>query len=410
MKYLYLLTAIVLFTQLRGGVLIAMPLLLIFFNKIQPFYPAGKKFVVLFSLFFISALTGILMGWTTYSGVLLSAWLFLPILRCFYATPRPVYKNVTLYSFIKSTYPVLLVIDLIGLLVWLKVKGDEFGIAYGRHYEYVHGLAVVNLMYFFYYVSQIVYKNKSRKNIFLAILFFLSFTFCDFGLGWVTFFLTILAYLLLHINIKNILLLTAVIGLGGIFLQSDRFSYERQNINNVKLNQEDARKVLMFYETGNLYKENLLIPILGTGPGGYNSRSAVLLSGDSDNIFTKILGHQYPVFYQKYIYILWNKDFVSQDSYTDGTRNKPYSSFVAIFCEHGLIFGVIFFFCFFYRIYKFYQLEKKNSIYFYLVFLNIFMLISCIIHEWIVSTEFVLFLIINYIAICDLNRINKKGI
>lgn len=38
------------------------------------------------------------------------------------------------------------------------------------------------------------------------------------------------------------------------------------------------------------------------------------------------------------------------------------------------------------------------------------MLISCIIHEWIVSTEFVLFLIINYIAICDLNRINKKGI
>lgn len=115
----------------------------------------------------------------------------------------------------------------------------------------------------------------------------------------------------------------------------------------MKLNQEDARKVLMFYETGNLYKENLLIPILGTGPGGYNSRSAVLLSGDSDNIFTKILGHQYPVFYQKNIYILWNKDFVSQDSYTDGTRNKPYSSFVAIFCEHGLIFGVIFFFCFF---------------------------------------------------------------
>ncbi len=405
MKLLYLLTAIVLFTQLRGGVLLVMPLILLYFNKIQPYHTAEKKVVILFCLFFISAFVGIMMGWTTFSGVFLSIWLFLPILRCFYARPRfNPQKKITIQSFIKTTQPILFIVNFIGLIIWLKQHGDEFGIAYGRHFEYVHGLALVNLMYFFYYIVQIFYNKKSRKNIILAILFFISFALCDFGLGWVTLFLTILTYMLLNINFKYALLFICTISLAYIALQTDKFSYEKQNIDNVILNPDDARKAIMFYETKDLFNENPLITLLGTGAGGYNSRASILLTNDSDNIFNKILGSQSPQFYQKYIYPLWNKSFVSQSDFTDGTRNKPFSSFVAIFCEQGIIFGFILFFSFIQRIYTYHRQEKKNSILTYLVLINLFMFISCIIHEWMISTEFILFLIINYISLCELRQ------
>lgn len=405
MKRLYLLTAIILFTPLRGGVLLIMPLILLYFNKIQPYYPVMWKVVSLFCLFFISAFIGILMGWTTFPNILLSTWLFLPILRCFYARPKTIFRRkITIQSFIETTQPILLIIDLIGLFAWLKFHGDEFGMAYGHHYEYVHGLALVNLMYFFYYISQIIYNKRSRKNIILTILFFISFTLCDFGLGWVTLILTILAYMLLNINFKYTLLFIFTISIAYFFLQTDKFSYERQNIDNAFIKPDDARKAIMFYEIKDLFNENPLITLLGTGPGGYNSRATILLTKDSNNIFNKILGKHNPQFYQKYIYPLWNTTFVSQDAFTDGTRNKPYSSFVAIFCEQGLIFGTIILFSFIHRIYIYHRQEKKNSILLYLVFLNLFMLISCIMHEWMISTEFVLFLIINYIAVCDLHQ------
>lgn len=368
-----------------------------------------KIYTVLIFLFLLSSVVGILEGTTSKENVLLSAWLFLPILYLFYAHPISRFNTASFYSYFKISEKILLIVDFIGLIVWISTNFgvDMMGAAYGSHYEAVHGLAMVNVMYALYYIALIRKKEFKKRHLTKFIIIVLSFIFCDYGLGVLIIASTVTILLLLERKFKYLLLL-AILSISSTFIFiSDLFSYNRENIDSAIYDQDNARKVIMYYNSVNLLAKEPEIAIFGTGPGGYNSRTTALLSGNNSNIFTDFLGVHQPKYYKEDIWPLWNNLLVSFDDHTDGTRNKPYSSFVAMVAEYGFIFSLIIIYTVFKRIKSIQKKKSKFVLDYYILYLDIFMFIACLVHEWMVCTEFIVYLLLRFFASKQI-KINEK--
>ena len=179
------------------------------------------------------------------------------------------------------------------------------------------------------------------------------------------------------------------------------------NIRNVELfmsaedAQDNARKRVMYSNFFDLMYSDFSVDVIGVGPGGYNSRICFLLNDDSDNIFTTVLGHHMPPYHKNDIYPLWNRAFVSFEAFTDGARNKPFSSIVAFGAEAGLIFLFLFSLFWFRSMNTFRKLSRKDGDYLYLFLLNVFMFLLLITEYWFESSEFILFLIIQNTLIAN---------
>jgi hypothetical protein len=286
---------------------------------------------------------------------------------------------------------------------------DAFGFAYGDHFNRVHGLAIINAILSFYYLSKILAKDNSKKDIFNFLFFFTSFVFCFYGLGLICIIITFAIYVLTQFNLKQFIIATSIL-IGVFFIinktNSGNINYIEYNVTSFASDDiENApRKLLLFYQYYNFITESPSIAIVGTGPGGYNGRIAFLLNNDSDNIFTKIFGHKMPFYHQNGAYMLWNEDTVSLENYTDGTRNKPFSSMISIFAENGIIFGIIFTIFFIGQILK--TVNKKDSIYIFLLLSYSYMFLLLILDMWIESSEFLYFALLHFFVLNTLrNRV-----
>lgn len=384
-----------LLTMLRGALLMVMPFIPIYVRNIFEYKVSGK-YKILLGLFIVSSIVGLLLGTTYLPNVLLSAWIFLPILYLFCIKPDSVCVRENqrgLPNVIEYSIPVILIVCVVGFLVWVGKRGDEFGTAYGRHYEYVHGLALILAFYIFYYFAKIEQRVYNKYDIVCFLLFFGSFVLCDFGLGWICLAITMAIYFLRRFSLKSILIgVLAFLG-GYMVLLQTNIGYIEENIDSFFYNQDNARKSIMFAQTTEVLNENLFIVIVGAGPGSYNGRSQMLLTKDSDNPIVSVLGQSESPLYVKYIKPLWNSSFVSQQAYSDGTRNKPFSSFVSILVEYGVFFYVMILFLWIKRMRYFYCNMKNCWEYQSLYMMNLFMFVSCLLHEWFATTEMLFFLI-----------------
>lgn len=242
-------------------------------------------------------------------------------------------------------------IDILGAFFYFVVfkGGDEFGYAYGVHFQYVSGLAMMNAVMILYYALYILEsKERISKNTYLWLLFFIiSFVFCFFGLGLLCLALAFGFYFCSKVSLKKIIYGFIAISVFVVLLfksGTEIIEYNNRNIElavdairNPRLYAYDARKVLMFSNYIDMIEDEPLLFLTGTGAGGFNSRVSFLLNRDSNNEFTKIFGHHMPYYHSKNIYPLWNNKIVSFDEHTDGTRNKPFSSLLAILAEGGII-------------------------------------------------------------------------
>lgn len=367
---------------------------------------ASIKFCLL--LFFISSIINLIQENCDIRGIAITIWLFIPLLILFLSSVKKANYSVNLHKLAHNGDYLMITINLVGNLCALSGfnKGNP-SLLYGNHYEMVHGLAICNIMFAAYHLSFILTKKGNAKNYILTIFYFISFIIDQFGLGILAFFSAVLFWLIIQGKIKYYSILICTIFLGTIALSSKYFSYIDDNINHGINDQDNARKVIMFKSTEEILRNNLNVVIFGVGPGGYNSRMEQLLNKDANNPFTKILGQQEPRFYKEYIYPLWNKSFVSQSTYTDGTRNKPFSSLIAILIEFGVPFFLIVYVYWIYKIIRYQRRSKGSQLYTFLTLLNIHMLTQSIVHEWFVCTEFLFYLVLE---IYTLNEIKKRNI
>lgn len=404
-------------SPLRAVIILITPLLpLALKNLFQGEF--NKDIIILYSLIGISSMIGLFRGYIDFANFILYIWICFPIVYLMFCDIRKVKPLVTWNTFLKSLRFWLIIIDLGGFICRFIVfrTVDDFGYLYGTHFKGVSGLSVVNAYVMLYYLSYILKGNISKKIILNFLFFFFSFIFCFSGLTVLTFAITIVIYLIANIKLRNLFKILIVLILSIIVLTytaKDILDYNKKNIElflDKDDSQNNARKRVMYYNFYELITTDMSVIFTGVGPGGYNSRTCFLINDDSDNIFTKLLGHHMPKYHNEYIYPLWNSDLVSYDSYTDGARNKPFSSFVAFGAEIGIIFLIIFYLFWFKRINKM-RIESKNDTdYLYLFLLNTFVCLLLLTEYWFESSEFILYIIIQNIIISNKKYLNIKSI
>ncbi len=360
----------------------------------------------------ISSVVGLLYDTTDISHILLSFWILLPIFFLLFSEPQKANAYlIQLLPYIKRVFLyITIIVNIIGAYRWLtSPQIDIFGYGYGmNHYETVHGLAMVDTYFLLYFVINALTKGFNRQNV-LCILFFCFCIYgCQYGLGLICIFITGIVMLIYAKQVKSLLVLCVMLLIGIYALNTDTFAYERENIEKAQKG-EDSRKVTMFMDFLKLETEDFNFVLFGTGAGGYNSRAANLLSRDTKNVFTYLLGNSsQPPYYKKYIYSLWNKKFVSQASHTDGTRNKPYSNLISLWAEFGIVFFAVFIWLYYEQVKK--VLQYKYSHRFeatYLLALDVFMIISLVSHLWLETSEFVLYCLIRWMMMVQIKFVSN---
>ena len=399
-----LLSLILLLSPARAITVFLLPLIMyLLIPRFHSHLKYKQCIAILMTIYVLSSLYGLATETTSLGGVILSSIIFLPmILFLFYEPSCSIDKKELYNKLAKPFLYFLLAIDILGCIYKLSHGGvDDYGWAYGKHYEYVHGLAMINTFVFLWFVMKLLYSHLSRKEWLIFGMIAISIIGCGYGLGIICLFLTFVV-LLCRLGKRKSLLVLCLLLIGVYEVsKSPNLEYERENIA-LAMDNVDVRKITMFHEFISLLKDDNQIFIIGTGPGGYNSRSALLLSGDNQNFVNKALGNIQPVYYKKYIYPLWNRTFVSQAAHTDGTRNKPFSSFVSIWAELGVFFLALFAFIYVRQIRQLRKYKRHKVEYYFLLSLDIFMVISLISHLWFETTEFMIYCLIRFFTIMSL--------
>lgn len=370
----------------------------------------NKKVSILYCIIIVSSLIGLLRGYVDFANVVLYLWICFPIIYLLFGDVKgSVSSAVSWDALFRSLRWWLIIIDVCGFICRFIIfrTVDDFGFAYGTHFKGVSGLCVVNAFMVLYYLSHLLRSEVSKSNINNFLFFFCSFIFCYSGLTAITFVITIIIYFILNIKPKNLIKAVILFLFGLIVLMYSAKEIIYYNIRNVELfmsaedAQDNARKRVMYSNFFDLMYSDFSVDVIGVGPGGYNSRICFLLNDDSDNIFTTVLGHHMPPYHKNDIYPLWNRAFVSFEAFTDGARNKPFSSIVAFGAEAGLIFLFLFSLFWFRSMNTFRKLSRKDGDYLYLFLLNVFMFLLLITEYWFESSEFILFLIIQNTLIAN---------
>jgi hypothetical protein len=359
---------------------------------------------ILLFLFLLSSLFGLIHSTTLIPNVLLSWYIVVPLIIFITVEPSSYpYRAKELYTCIVSiSTKILYVINVLGFGYYIKTRwADGLGWAYGSHFDTVHGLAVVDMLLFFHYLSLFLVGNRNKNIISNLLFFFISFIFCGYGIGVICFFFTFVSFLFLKKNLKYILYI-GIFGIFGIFfldrLSPGNISYIQSNVNKFfDSNHEDARKVDMYVSYIDLLEQYPQYSILGVGVGGYNGRVACLLSKNANNIFTSVFGHQMPVYYTKNIYPLWNNELLSHNS-QDGSRNKPFSSFISVFAEYGMVFGIIFFGFLIKLFLRNFRQSPKNQFSWFILLSTSYMIALLISNTWLESSEFFFYALLIFFA------------
>ena len=355
---------------------------------------------VLLLLFAVSSCAGLVVHTTTLYSVLLSCIVFLPVLVLRFATPA-VMKSRRMHSAARAFLITLLVIDALGLCFFLAYGGDEFGMPYGRHYEYTHGLGMVNTFVLLWYVMKFFYGEMKVLDWCIAAFIAIAWLCCQYGLGFVCLILTFVILLLTARKFKVLLFSALALAGAYLLLQTANFSYERENIHKLS-RRTDARKLVMFDRFVSLLRNDPQVLVLGTGAGGYNGRVAQLLCGENDNTLNHYLGKVEPKYYKQDIYPLWNHLFVSQRKFNDGTRNKPFSSAVSLWAENGLLFFLLFCWLWVAQMRRLRYFRSDRVSYNYLLALDIFMFISLVSHMWLETSEFLVYILIRHTVLSNI--------
>lgn len=404
-KYLYIFISLMFLTPLRALTTYIMPIFVIMFMtraKIK-FNKKSKIFLVFVVL---STLFGIVQETTYVQNVFDFYWRYIPIM-IFALTLYKVkcYKAFDLDKFVNISSKILIIIDILGYLFYFLTNSGEdgFGRAYTTHFQGVHGLAMVNVIYFFYYFSKLMYEYDKRILL-KSFFFFASFFFCFYGLGFVIFILCMSIFLVLKYlkKLKALILILSVAAVSAIIVNRINPHFFEYTLINLTIGDEDdleqRRKLLLFMNYEEYFNKEFPLSLIGTGPGGFCSRTAFDFNVEGGNKVANLIGHTMPIHHKEYVYPLRNKWVTSFEEGTDGTRNQPFSSILSILAELGIVPAFIFVGFYILLLIRFYINSKKNYLYTYLFLANLFFIICSTIEMWIESTEFLFLLIFNLIV------------
>ena len=403
-------------TELRSVITLAMPIFVVVLSHFMFNVKATCENLLCLVLSCISAMVGIISGNIDFANVIIYYWLAFPLLYLYLCKIEYDRRTISWNLFWPVLCNVVIIVDVLGLFS-LLIFGtpDDFGRAYGLHFKGVSGLSMVNGMLSLYYLAKYLRKKANRQDIVMMIVFLMGSVLCFSGLTLLTYTFTLILYFVFSASIRKIIAVIPFVAIIGYLLTKSALGIMEYNINNVMIlanedqREENARKTVMFQRFVTLNEKHpLMILTTGVGTSGYNSRSCFLINKDANNIFTSVLGHHMPKYHGQDIYPLWNNGIIKM--YTDGARNKPFSSLISIWAETGFVFFVILSFVWFKRLRFYFIKSKVDSEFLFLFLLNLFVYFLLLTEYWLESSEFLLFIILQSLLIAKKTRIRKLKI
>lgn len=363
-KFFIGIIVLLLLSFLRSALIVLMPLIAVVYGflfkvKISP-QILGIFFLIIFcgawvSFFYVEEFnTG---------NFILSLYIISPLLFLFFsASSVDLQKTNKSYfdyfiTFVSSWLLLSNGIGFVQLLIHNSIKEDDAFVGlYGDHGLGVHTLCIINFLMCTYYF--LLYKKKNTwVNLSLAIFFLISGIVSFYGLGLLVFLAALVLYnLSLRSLIRSVFISVFIIvsvAMGLYFIKPKVFIYNYDNLKmavaflrgDVKENtsKQIPRKIMVYKNYFSLYTTNPTLFLFGSGPGTFNSRTSFLLNGDYSK--NKLIEAVFSVKEPKYAligaYPLWNSKLVKAASFTDGTRNQPFSSLIAVLSEYGFIFFLV---------------------------------------------------------------------
>jgi len=299
---------------------------------------------------------------------------------------------------------------------------DSFTGLYGSSGFGSHTLSIINLMVSVYYF----YSKKYFKFMLFLICGILGF----YGLGLMVFllafFLVFLSNLYKYWRTFAMVVLSGLMAAYSLYIfNPENFRYLEKNINYAQLVIDDysyekqmktandtlitrvPRFITFLDGSQKRFFNDPKVFLIGTSPGGYNSRVAFYFNGDfMKNKFIKNNFNNRTEYHKEDIFPLLNRKYIERP-YNDGTRNQTFSSLVSILLEYGFFVGGIFLFWFFSKIRrirkKLYPHNKAQSQ--YVKFLGYFMFFLLLVQNYFEYPE-IIFPILILIKLMEIDHYN----
>lgn len=299
---------------------------------------------------------------------------------------------------------------------------DSFTGLYGSSGFGSHTLSIINLMVSVYYF----YSKKYFKFMLFLICGILGF----YGLGLMVFllafFLVFLSNLYKYWRTFAMVVLSGLMAAYSLYIfNPENFRYLEKNINYAQLVIDDysyekqmktandtlitrvPRFITFLDGSQKRFFNDPKVFLIGTSPGGYNSRVAFYFNGDfMTNKFIKNNFNNRTEYHKEDIFPLLNRKYIERP-YNDGTRNQTFSSLVSILLEYGFFVGGIFLFWFFSKIRrirkKLYPHNKAQSQ--YVKFLGYFMFFLLLVQNYFEYPE-IIFPILILIKLMEIDHYN----
>jgi hypothetical protein len=135
---------------------------------------------------------------------------------------------------------------------------------------------------------------------------------------------------------------------------------------------KSPRKVVFFNGVGKRLLSNPEIILIGTSPGTYNSMTAFMLNGDYTRIgLIRDNVKNIPKYHKEDVLPLWNEKIYGK-TWMDGTRNQPFSSFVSVLMEYGMIIGILYFLWMWKKIRYLVKSIQQKELKYFVLFSSIF--------------------------------------
>ena len=242
---------------------------------------------------------------------------------------------------------------------------DSFTGLFGRAGFGSHTLSLINLVFSVFFL----YTKRIWHFIFFLVCGVMGF----YGLGLVMFAVTFLFLYASEIfkQWKALLAVFATFLVIGLVINTfnarnlkyiekniekamlvfDSYDYNDEMTKSKRLEVTEIPRFITFLDgTQKRFFRDFKVLALGTGPGGYNSRTAFYFNGDFvQNEWFKNNFADRSKYHEEDILPLLNRELTKR-RFNDGTRNQTFSSIIAILLEYGVFIGGYFLFRFFFKL------------------------------------------------------------
>jgi len=391
-----------------------------------------KQFLFLILLFVFTIISSFLEGFFI-ENYIFSLYLILPTFIFLTSKVTPFFygKNESLFKSFFNYFTIILAIVNISAFIYFQFFisseqnfEDSFTGIYGSSGLGSHTLSIINLcvsVYYFY-----------NKKILKFLLFLICGVFGFYGLGLMAFIsafsLVFLTNIIKHWKAILITFGSVLVVMLSIYLFNPKnFRYLEKNIDYAQLAIDDysyqeqidkvndtlITKVPRFITFLDGAQKRLFsdpkVFILGTSPGGYNSRVAFFFNGDfMSNNFIKNTFNNRTKYHEEDVYPLLNRALLERP-YNDGTRNQTFSSVATLIMEYGVFIGGIFLAWFFIKVKRIRKQTQLSNIALsqYVKFLWFYLFILFFVQNYLEYPEIILPIIL-FIKTIDIDNHNME--